>query len=62
MGETNNKFQDYLKNPNERCFFLKETIPDEVHDLLKSLILKIVIYMEYPQTLSKFLLKKLKTN
>ena len=60
MGETNNKFQDYLKNPNERCFFLKETIPDEVHDLLKSLILKIVIYMEYH--LSKFLLKKLKTN
>ena len=23
MGETDNKFQDYLKNPNEHCFFLK---------------------------------------
>ena len=36
MGETNNKFQD-LKNSNEHCFFLKETTPDEVHDLLKSI-------------------------
>ena len=37
MGETNNKFQDYLKNPNEHSFFLKETTPDEVGDLLKSI-------------------------
>ena len=37
IGETNNEFQDYLKNPNEHCFFLKETTPDEVHDLLRNI-------------------------
>ena len=24
IGESNNKFQDYLKNPNENSFFLKK--------------------------------------
>ena len=31
MGETNNKFQDYLKNPNEHNLFMKETDPEEVN-------------------------------
>ena len=35
LGEPNNKFQDYLKDPDSHNFFLKETIPAEVQ---KSLI------------------------
>ena len=34
LGETNNKFQDYLKDPN---IFLKETTPAEVQKLLNNL-------------------------
>ena len=30
LGESNNKFQVYIKNANENSFFLKETEPDEV--------------------------------
>ena len=40
LGETNNKFQDYLKNPNEHSMFLKETDPDEVYKILKNLDVK----------------------
>ena len=35
LGEPNNKFQDYLKDPDSHNFFLKETKPAEVQ---KSLI------------------------
>ena len=31
LGESNNKFQDYLANPNENSFFLKEIEPDEIY-------------------------------
>ena len=30
IPNTNNKFQDYLKNPNEHSMFLKETTPHEI--------------------------------
>ena len=40
LGESNNEFQYYLKNPNKHSFFLKEVDPEEVHKLL----LKISIY------------------
>ena len=32
-----NKFQDYIKNPNEYSLYLTEVYPDEVHKLLKQL-------------------------
>ena len=37
LGDTNNQFQDYLKNPNEHSFFLKETEPQEVFEILREL-------------------------
>ena len=37
IPKTNNKFQDYLKNPNEHTFFLNETTPAEIHLIIKSL-------------------------
>ena len=37
LGESNNKFQDYLKDPNTHSFFLKETTPAEVQKLLNNL-------------------------
>ena len=37
LGEPNNKFQDYLKDPNTHSFFLKETTPAEVQKLLNNL-------------------------
>ena len=37
LGESNNIFQDYLKNPNEHSFFLKEIEPDEVLSLLNKI-------------------------
>ena len=30
LGESNNKFQDYLKNPNKNIFFLKEIELDKI--------------------------------
>ena len=30
LGKTNSKFQDYLKNPNNNCLFLKEAEPGKV--------------------------------
>ena len=35
LGEMNNQYQDYLKNPNEHSFFLRKTTPDEVTGVLK---------------------------
>ena len=37
IEKANNKFQDFLKNPNEHIFFIKETGPDEVLKLVKDL-------------------------
>ena len=37
MEITNNQFQDYLKNPNEHNFFLKETEPQDVSKILREL-------------------------
>ena len=37
IGESNNKFKDYLKNPNEHSFFINETDPIEVSDLLEKI-------------------------
>ena len=34
LGESNNEFQDYLKNPDKHSFFLKEVDPEEVNKLL----------------------------
>ena len=31
MGQTNNTFQDYVKNSNEHNLFIKETNPEEVN-------------------------------
>ena len=53
LGETNNQFKDYLKNPNEHSFFLRETTADEVAGVLKGVILKTVAYHLH---LSRFLL------
>lgn len=30
LGKTNNKHQDYLKNPSKHSFFLSEVTPDEI--------------------------------
>ena len=35
LGESNNKFQDYLKNLNENSFFFKEIEPDEIYGIIK---------------------------
>ena len=37
ITKKNNKFQDYLKNPNKSRFFLKETTPDEIVKIIKKL-------------------------
>ena len=34
-GETNNKYQDYLKNPNEQSMYLTVIQPDEIKTQLK---------------------------
>ena len=57
LGEMNNQFQDYLKNPNEHSFFLRETTPDEVAGLLKIFdTIKLVICIAYHLNLSRYLL------
>ena len=40
LGKTNNKYQDYLKNPSEHSFFLKEVTPDEVCKWIQKLDIK----------------------
>ena len=37
LGNSNNKYQDYLKNPNVHSLFLNEIEPDEVLSLLQKL-------------------------
>ena len=37
MGETNNQFQDHLKNPKEHNLFMKETNPEEVNKYLNNI-------------------------
>ena len=37
LGNSNNKYQDYLKNPNVHSLFLNEIEPDEVLRLLQKL-------------------------
>ena len=37
IGETANKFQDYLKNPNEHSMFLKEIGPSEIKKIINNL-------------------------
>ena len=34
IGESNKKFQDFLKNPNDNRFFINKTDPIEVTHLL----------------------------
>ena len=40
IDKVNNKFQDYLKNPNKHSIFLNETDPGEVSDILNKLDIK----------------------
>ena len=40
IANKNNKFQDYLKNPNRSSLFLKETTPDEIIKIINGLDLK----------------------
>ena len=37
LGDTNNRFQDYLKNPNEHSMFLNEFEPNEIFEILHGL-------------------------
>ena len=37
IPQTNNKYQDYLKNPNKNSFFLSETNPHEINQIIHSL-------------------------
>ena len=37
IGKSNNKFQDFLKNPNEHSFFIDESAPEEIMRLIKKL-------------------------
>ena len=37
IGQTNNKYQDYLKNPNEHSMYLTEIEPDEIKIQIKNL-------------------------
>ena len=37
IGKSNNKFQDFLKNPNEHSFFIDEYAPEEIMRLIKKL-------------------------
>ena len=40
IRKSNNKFQDFLKNPNEHSFFINESAPDEIIDLINKLGIK----------------------
>ena len=37
IGKTNSKYQDYLKNPDKCSFYLNETNPGEVLNLINNL-------------------------
>ena len=49
LGESNNEFQDYLKNSSKHSFFLTEVDPEEVHKLLLKINTNQVTYFEFPQ-------------
>ena len=34
---TNKNYTDYLTNPSEKTFFLRQTTPDETEDIIKTL-------------------------
>ena len=34
---TNENYTDYLTNPSEKTFFLRQTTPDETEDIIKTL-------------------------
>ena len=36
IGQTNNKYQDYLKNPNEHSRYLTEIEPDEIRSQIQN--------------------------
>ena len=40
IGKWNNKFQDFLKNPNEHSFFINESTPEENMGVTKKLNIK----------------------
>ena len=37
IGKSNNKFQDFLKNPNEHSFFINESSPEEIMGFIKKI-------------------------
>ena len=37
VGQTNSKYQDYLKNPNKHSMYLTEIEPDEIKTQIKNL-------------------------
>ena len=37
IPQINNQYQDFLKNPNECSFFIKETTPHEINQIIQSL-------------------------
>ena len=62
IGESNKKFQDYLKNPNEHNFFINETDPVEVSDLLEKInVNKATDIYGIPPKLENWQQEKLKT-
>ena len=40
MGEANNKYQDYLKNPNQSSLYLNEIEPHEIEEIMMKLDIK----------------------
>ena len=63
IGESNNKFQDFLKNPNEHSFSINETDPIEVYDLLDKInVNKAADIYGIPPKLVEMTARKLKNN
>ena len=54
LGESNSKIQDYLKDPNENSFFLKEIEPGEMYKLHQKLNInkRSDIYVISPKVIS----------
>ena len=54
LGESNSKIQDYLKDPNENSFFLKEIEPGEIYKLHQKLNInkRSDIYVISPKVIS----------
>ena len=63
IGKSNSKFPDFLKNPNEHSFFINETDPIEVSDLLhKTNVNEATDICGIPLKLVKMAAGKLKDN